>query len=225
MLKDENENEIVHVYFMPGMAANATIFEHIQLPEQQFKMHFLNWFLPEKNESLTNYALRMVKHIKHENPILVGVSFGGILIQEMAKHIKTRKNIVISSVKLSKELPRRMQLAKKTKLYKMLPTGLVNNVALVAKLAFGETAKKHIDLYEKYLSVRDKYYLDWSIDSIINWQQYEVLPNTIHIHGAKDNVFPIRYINECITIPTGTHIMIINKFKWFNEHLPELMLT
>jgi hypothetical protein len=82
---------------------------------------------------------------------------------------------------------------------------------------------KRLDLYEEYLSVRDKYYLDWSIAQIVNWNQEEALPNTIHIHGEKDGVFPIQHISDCIPIKGGTHIMIINKYKWFNENLPRLI--
>jgi esterase/lipase len=48
---------------------------------------------------LDDYAKRIAKKIKRENPVLIGVSFGGILVQEMAKHINTRKVIIISSVK------------------------------------------------------------------------------------------------------------------------------
>ena len=35
----------------------------------------------------------MVKKIKHEHPVLVGVSFGGLLVQEMARYLETRKVI------------------------------------------------------------------------------------------------------------------------------------
>ena len=28
---------------------------------------------------------------------------------------------------------------------------------------------------------------------------------------------------NCIVIKGGTHIMIINKYKWFNENLPKLI--
>jgi len=44
---------------MPGMAANPSIFKHIKLPEDEYEMHFLEWFIPEKGETLANYALRM----------------------------------------------------------------------------------------------------------------------------------------------------------------------
>jgi esterase/lipase len=36
-------------------------------------------------------------------PVLVGVSFGGILVQEIATHIKARKVIIISSVRSNAE--------------------------------------------------------------------------------------------------------------------------
>ncbi len=68
------------------------IFERIQLPEETFEMHLLEWFLPEQNESLEAYAKRMTLKIKHENPVLIGVSFGGILVQEMARIIPDSKN-------------------------------------------------------------------------------------------------------------------------------------
>ena len=53
--------------------------------------------------TISEYALKMTQEITHENPILVGVSFGGMLVQEMARHIKTRKVIVVSSVKNESE--------------------------------------------------------------------------------------------------------------------------
>ncbi|WP_298519423.1 alpha/beta hydrolase [uncultured Kordia sp.] len=213
----------IQVYFMPGMAANPAIFKHIVLPEDEFEVHYLEWFLPEKKETLAHYAARMVEKVKHDNVILVGVSFGGILVQEMARLINVKKIFVISSVKTKRELPRRMKFARATKLYKLLPTGLVNNIEVLRKVAFGNLATKRLDLYEEYLSVRDKHYIDWSIEQIVNWNQEKPLPNTIHINGDKDLVFPIQHISDCIPIKGGTHIMVLNKFKWFNENLPRLI--
>ena len=92
----------IPVYFMPGLAASSTIFENIHLPEEEFEIVLLNWFLPNDKESLQDYAFRMTKNIHHDNPVLIGVSFGGILVQEMAKQIKVRKTIIVSSVRSNK---------------------------------------------------------------------------------------------------------------------------
>src|SRR6056297_686438 len=120
--------ELIHVYFMPGMAANSSIFEYIKLPEDRFKMHFLEWIIPKKDESLKNYALRMNKYVKHKNAVLIGVSFGGIIVQEMAKSLKPKRLIIISSVKCRDELPKRMRYAAKTGLVKLVPTSLLDDV-------------------------------------------------------------------------------------------------
>ena len=112
----------IPVYFIPGLAASSQIFNNIKLPSESFETYFLEWFLPSINESLQDYAKRMALQIKHKNPVLIGVSFGGIVAQEIAKHIETKKVIIISSIKSNNEMPKRMKIAKFTKLYKVLPT-------------------------------------------------------------------------------------------------------
>jgi hypothetical protein len=155
----------------------------------------------------------------------LGVSFGGVLVQEMAKFMDVKKLIVVSSIKSKHEMPKHLQLLKVTKAYKILPTQLVGSINQLSKFAFGETIKKRIELYKKYLSVDDKRYLDWAIKEMVCWEQSEPNPNAIYIHGNKDAVFPDSCGGNCIVIKGGTHVMIINKYKWFNEHLPKLILN
>jgi len=219
------DKELIHVYLMPGMAANPSIFERIKLPEDQFVIHWLEWMIPITNETLSSYAKRMCEHIHHYNAVLLGVSFGGILVQEMSKHIKLRKLIIVSSVKNKHELPRRMKLARRTKAYKLVPSTLLGNVDLLAKYAFGETIIKRIELYRRYLSVNDSGYLNWAIEQVVCWEQDRSLPEVVHIHGERDAVFPHRYLGDCITVKGGTHVMIINKYKWFNKNLPTIILS
>lgn len=214
----------IPVYFMPGMAASSTIFERIQLSEDDFEIHLLEWVLPIKDETLESYAKRMSANVKHENAVLIGVSFGGILVQEMKQFLKLRKVIIVSSVKSNTELPQRMKLAKTTKAYKLIPTTLILNVENLAKYAFGSYVKQRLKLYEKFLSVRDKEYLDWSIEQIINWNRVVIDPEIIHIQGDADEVFPIKNIKNCIIVKDGTHIMILNKYRWFNSNLPKIIL-
>lgn len=209
---------------MPGMAANPSIFDGIKLPQESFETHKLEWFVPDKGMTLAEYARKMCTKIQHKSPVLLGVSFGGLLVQEMEKHIPVSKVIIVSSVKKQSELPKRMLFAKYTKAHKLLPTGLVNNVELLAKYAFGESVTKRLELYEKYLSVRDKQYIDWALDNIVNWKQTEPPPNLVHIQGEKDSVFPLANIQDCIVVKNGTHTMIIHRAKWFNERLPAIIL-
>lgn len=214
----------IPVYMMPGLAASSTIFERIVLPDAIFDIVLLEWEIPLDTETLAQYAKRISQKIIHPNPVLIGVSFGGILVQEMSKFINTRKVIIISSVKSNLEFPRRMKVAKTTKAYKLIPTNLLANVESLSKFSFGTTINKRLKLYEKFLRVRDKRYLDWAVEQIILWDRTIVDENVIHIHGDEDDVFPIKYIQNCIVVKGGTHVMILSKYKWFNENLPKLIL-
>lgn len=119
---------------------------------------------------------------------------------------------------------KKMTLAKYTKVHKLLPTGLVNNMELLTKYAFGESVIKRLELYEKYLSVRDKYYIDRAIDNTVNRSQTAPLSRTVHIQGELHSVFPIANIRDCTKVKNGGHAMIINRTKWFNENLPAIIL-
>lgn len=214
----------IPVYLMPGLAASAAIFERIALPEATFEIVLLEWEIPLDQETLPDYVKRMTGKIKHPNPVLIGVSFGGILVQEMAAFIQARKVIIISSVKSNLEFPRRMKIAKTTKAYKLIPMSLILNIENLAKFSFGTKVNQRLKLYEKFLSVRDIRYLDWAVEKVILWDRTVADKNVIHIHGDADDVFPIKYISDCIVVKGGTHIMILNKYKWLNANLPEIIL-
>ena len=214
----------IPVYFMPGLAASPSIFERIELPKDTFEMHLLEWFLPNKNETLQSYAKRMAEKVKHDNAVLVGVSFGGVLVQEMAQFLNLKKLIIVSSVKCNSELQRRLKFAKTTKAYKLLPTGLMQDVELLTKFAFGDVLKKKLKLYEQYLHRREKDYLDWAIEQMVCWERVEVDTKVIHIQGDADEVFPVKNIKKFINVKGGTHLMILNRYKWFNQNLPKIIL-
>lgn len=214
----------IPVYFMPGLAANSSIFERIVLDEAVFETVLLEWEMPLEKETLQDYAKRMVSKVTHPSPVLIGVSFGGILVQEMAKFVEARKVIIISSVKSNLEFPTSFKVAKTTKAYKLIPMSLLANVESLLKFSFGSKINQRISLYKKFLSVRDIRYLDWAVEQIMLWDRIVMDKSVFHIHGDADDVFPIKNIQNCIVVKGGTHIMIWSKFKWFNEKLPKIIL-
>jgi hypothetical protein len=134
------------------------------------------------------------------------------------------KVIIISSVKSNAEFPLRLKVAKSTKAYKLIPMNLILNIETLAKFSFGEKVNQRLKLYEKFLSVRDIRYLTWAVEQVVLWDRVAIDESVIHIHGDQDDVFPIKNIKKCIVVKGGTHIMILNKYKWLNEKLP-LIIT
>ena len=118
-------------------------FRNIKFPDS-YEVHILEWLIPEKSESLEEYAKRMARRVKEKDAVLIGVSFGGVVVQEMNQFLKLRKLIIISSVKSKNELPRRMKLASFTKAYKLIPTGLVLSTDDLTKYSIGPKTKKRL---------------------------------------------------------------------------------
>lgn len=203
-----------HIYFVPGLAANNKIFEHIQLDLTKYECHFLEWKIPtSKDESIQSYAQRMCDDITKENPVLIGVSFGGVMVQEMSKLITCKKVIIISSVKNNQEFPKRLKFALATKAYKLFPAKFIENLDSYIAYFLGDYHNKTLDTYNKYMSVRNANYLHWAIYTVLHWNQKETLENITHIHGTDDGIFPIKHIEDCISIENGTHVMILLKAK------------
>lgn len=210
-----------HVYFVPGLAAGHEIFRNIKFPKN-YMVHILEWLIPDKNESLENYSKRMAECVKHDNAILIGVSFGGVVVQEMSRFLKLKKLIIISSVKTRNELPKRMRVAGYTKAYKLIPTSLVLSVEDLTKFSIGPKSKKRLSLYQEYLHVRNKQYLDWALEKMVTWNRNVEIEGVVHLQGDKDMVFPIKYIHNCTVILNGTHIMILNKGREISKKLLEI---
>jgi pimeloyl-ACP methyl ester carboxylesterase len=203
-----------HLYFVPGMAANSQIYEHIELDSTLFETHFLEWKIPiSQEETMPEYAQRMCDEITHENPVLIGVSFGGLMVQEMSKIIPTKKVIIISSIKSNQELSKRFKVVAATKVYKLFPAKFLENIDSYIDYFLGDYQKHKIEAYKKFLSVRNADYLHWAIFNALHWQQTEEIKDIIHIHGTKDGVFPIKHIHNCIEVKNGTHAMILIKAK------------
>ncbi len=210
------------IYCMPGMAASPKIFEFLDLPKP-YKIKTLHWIPPVPNESLSAYAKRMCRFVTDENPILLGVSFGGILVQEMAKLIPTEKVVIVSSIKTRDELPLAMKMAHRTQIHKLLPLQWIESIDALALFAFGSRLKKRLDLYQKYLSERDPDYLSWAIDVLVHWQQTTPAATVLHIHGDKDTVFPPKNLQQPVHYISGGHAIILTQAAWFNEYLVSLI--
>lgn len=208
---------------MPGLAASSLVFENIRLKNSKYQLHRIDWIQPNRNENIKSYCVRLSKKIKHKEPILIGVSFGGIIVQELDKILKVKKLIIVSSVKSHTEYPLVFKIARDYQLNNALPFGMFDNfIKFSLKLNINKLYKR-IDLAERYLTERDEKYLEWAVWSLLNWKQDEYRSDIIHIHGDKDKVFPVENILNCIKIKDGRHEMIILKAKWFNENLIPLI--
>ncbi|MGL5075499.1 MAG: hypothetical protein ACRDBG_06605, partial [Waterburya sp.] len=97
------ENSQKNIYCLSGLGTDDRVFQKLKF--QGYQPIHIHWIEPKKGETITAYAQRLTTQIKSDCPILVGLSFGGIIAVEIAKQIATEKVILISSTKNKQEIP------------------------------------------------------------------------------------------------------------------------
>jgi len=197
------------IYVFSGLGVDKRVSDHIDFGVLDVEL--LEWNHPFADESLENYALRISKKITEENPILIGLSFGGILCVEISKIIKTKKIILIASAKTKFELPYLFRLSGKLKLNKLIPNSILTHQNFIINWLFGIITKQEKHLLKSILQDTDPKFLSWAINEIINWKNKISPENSIHIHGNLDRIIPIKFVKANFVIKGGGHFMTVNK--------------
>ena len=70
------------LFLFSGLGADKRVYEYLDL--SAYKVNHVDWIDPLPNESIEEYAGRLSGKIGKNNPILAGVSFGGMVAIEIA---------------------------------------------------------------------------------------------------------------------------------------------
>lgn len=210
-----------NIYVISGLGADERVF---------FKTNFGNnnvthikWLIPYKKETIQDYALRLSAVITTEKPVLIGLSLGGMIAAEIAKHIAVEKIILISSAKTKAELPWLYKTVGKIGFHKLIPAYFFKTANVFTNWAFSNRTKEDKNMLASIMKDTDLVFLKWSINAIANWQNETIHPNTAHIHGTADRILPYRNIKNCITIKAGPHLMVVSKAEEVNAALIKLL--
>lgn len=207
-----------HIYYISGFGADERVFAKIDFGEND--VHFIPWKIPEKRETIESYARRMCKEIIHPNPILIGLSFGGMMAIEIAKLIPVEKIILVSSICCRKELPLYMKLTSFFRLNRLIPMKPYPILEPIENYNLGVETKEEKKLLREYRTNLNLDYSNWAIDQVVNWKNEWLPPNYIHIHGTNDHIFPIKYIiNPDYKIKNAGHLLLMNNYEEVNEIL------
>jgi pimeloyl-ACP methyl ester carboxylesterase len=200
---------IDNIYCISGLGADYRAFQNLKLPGYQLK--HIQWIPISSTESLESYTKKLLLQIEEKNPLLMGLSFGGIIATEMAKQIQTRKVILISSIKSHKELPFYFKWLGKLHFHQMIPNSFFTNTNPITNWLFGAASLADKKLLQNVFRENEPSFLRWCIGAIASWKNHSSIPDTYHIHGSADRLFPIVFITHYHVIKKGGHLMILNK--------------
>ena len=207
------------IYCISGLGADEKIFRNLSMNGTQ--LEYISWLKPLEGERIQAYASRMASSISHSDPVLLGVSFGGMIGIEIAKQMKLEKLIIISCIKSANELPRWMRVAGKMKLNKFLPTRSYKFTEKIDNNRIGVTTEEEREMVKAYRRAADPYQLEWSINEVLNWKNDWQPENMMHIHGDMDKIFPMKNTKPTHIIKEGTHMIIYNRAAEISKLIEE----
>lgn len=206
-----------NIYVISGLGADERVFHKLEFGG--VSPTFIKWIDPNKRETLEEYATRLREQITTSNPVLIGLSFGGIMAIEIAKQIKTEKIILLASAKTKFEIPSYYRSAGRIKLYNYIPAKLLKKTNFIVFWFFGAKTEEDKNLLKRILLDTDPKFFKWAIDKISRWKNELILDNILHIHGTSDRIFPIKNVRCDLKIKGGGHLMTLDKADELNEIL------
>lgn len=194
------------IYLISGLGADRRVFQFLNFGD--LRIHHIDWVDPGKDESLQDYVRRLCKQITRPRPILLGVSFGGMIAIEIGKLIETDKIVIISSAKSRDDFPRLRRMGW-LKILAVLPATILKTPNEVVYWFFGARLRSEKKLLKAIMKDADVRFLRWALGKVFSWQNRVRLPNVVSIHGTKDRLIP--YTRADYVIQNGGHLMIINR--------------
>lgn len=199
------------IFFIPGLGANEKVFDNIgDLNCDQIK---IKWLDNLEDESINEYSRRLIEAYDiGENDIVAGLSFGGILAQEIARILYHKEVILISSFRDIKDLKPLYRFGLKTGLYKLTPGFRIPIVDEIIAYNLNSENQESKPILKEMLEHTDYNLLKWSLEKIAQ------LPSasndsfiTHNIIGNNDKILQT-WSNEYTTIiEGGSHFMVYEK--------------
>lgn len=193
------------LYVISGLGADFKVLEKLRFPDE-VEVVFLDWLIPDVNEPFEHYVYRFAEKIDDRKPFMIlGYSFGGIIAQEINRIKRAEKIVLLGSIRSSKEKSRFMRAGEVTGIPRFLPVRLFNDNSARIYMYFRKLLDPKNPKLLQYFTVRDPYYLKWSIEKIAAWKSDET-PDVVQIMGDRDIVFPIRNCRPDYVVRGGSHL-------------------
>lgn len=203
------ENAKETIYLFSGLGADHRAFDRLALPG--YRLVHIRWVPPLRKESMSAYAARIREQIDTPDPILIGLSFGGMMAVEVAKQIAVKKIVLISSAKTRSDLAAGSSFFFKWKLYKYVPGYLLQQPNFIVNRLFGAETAADKEVLGAILEDTNVPFFRWAMDNIVHWDNETIPPHLIHIHGTDDKIIPFKAVKADYAIEGGGHLMVLNR--------------
>jgi pimeloyl-ACP methyl ester carboxylesterase len=210
-----DQKELKKIYCITGLGADYRLFQNIAIPG--YSLVHLPWLAVADTDDMASYAMKLAASIKEANPVILGLSLGGMLATEIAKQIPGATVFIISSAKCRAELGFKSPFLKWLNKSGIIPDFMFNRTFAVQLHVLGAEAAADKALLRQVIADSDPVFVRKAIGLILNWNGVGFPSNIVHIHGTADRLITPDNVKPDYWIDGGSHIMILNRAPEINK--------
>jgi pimeloyl-ACP methyl ester carboxylesterase len=204
------------VYCISGLGADHRVFRNLAVPG--WELVPLPWIPFHEDDTLPSYAQKFARQIPGEEPVILGLSFGGMLATEIGKITKTREIIIVSSAKGPQELNIHGGAISRWLISsRIIPSFLFTVPNPVVLSYFGAHTREEKEVMRDVIRHTDGRFMKWALQALLTWKNSTVPAGLLHIHGTADRVIPSAAVKPDAWIAGGSHMMIFNRAADVND--------
>ncbi len=211
------------IHLVPGLGADHRIFDRLLVDAPHRYAH--DWPIMPEGSSLVDFAKRLAQQIDSSRPhILIGMSMGGMVVQEMAAFTKPVAVAIISSWKGPNEMPLPIRTLRGTHPERVLTKAMLLRIMPVIRWQMGVEHTDAMELLESFALATTLDRLKIQVAAVLDWEgPSQPLPNLVHIHGDNDRLMPLGSITGALVVKGGSHFMVYQKSAEVERILRETM--
>jgi len=208
------------IIFFPGLGTDERLLQ----PQRTLPVDIVvpRWLDPlDERETLAGYAKRLAETLDTSRPFyLGGISFGGFVALEVARHVKPRRVFLLSSCTSRHGIPHAYRLAGDMLLPYLVNALLTPIMRLPSTVrSFGPS---HLVTGNKLVKemVRDctPELFRWSVAALLRWDGHrDPIAPVVHIKGDRDIVLPHHLCRPTHLVRGAGHLMNLTHASQVNE--------
>ncbi|MDR2168888.1 MAG: alpha/beta hydrolase [Planctomycetaceae bacterium] len=227
------------IVFVPGLGADHRLFKY--QTEYFLGSVAVDWIDPISGEALEDYAVRMAAMIRSKLPegtetnnvIICGLSLGGMIAPYIARSLGAGGYILLCSIQKPSQFPKRyyfdwliMRNSVQLRTWRISFLGYILRAILflcgIAKFfVMPEPFKQFLSMPSRKFAELSRMMFDWAYrkreqDNLCN---DNLNMPSIHIHGKRDILLPIKLTNPDVIIKDGGHLLALTHPKQVNESI------
>jgi len=221
-------NENIQLVLLPGLGGDWRMtYRQAALPYIIIRPNYIPL---KKGDTIRSYAKRFALHLLETNTVdltkpivLGGISFGGMIAQEMANYIPSKGIILIGSMRSSSELARYVHFFGRH-IAQRLPLWAYDIVGeyflpIIMRL-YSKVSEQHIQLCCTMYKEYPKEFFRDSFRLITEWQGADLIEPVFRIHGKHDHIISYKRSQSIdVVVEDAKHLINLSHAEQVNEFI------